>query len=278
MKAGKELLCLMLCMAVCLVFPVNSKSMADTSGNVTAANAAYQYIVGDMDLNREGEVLFYDMTKILSKLFSVPQRVMNLHENTPVRHNVLMDTLWNFCKMDTTLIERNYAAETEYVTYEQFFDALDYFYIDILKRHNISVKTANAYRFSGEIRLAFDDGKLTAIEEERSFPDGRVCVAYDGSVIIAVSPLALPGDLNLSSIKTMRTVTGALYYYSEQEKCLLLQTQDGLRHYDVIGNPACFTEDGISRNQVNEKLLDQQVTLYVTNYKKIPDAVVMIRS
>lgn len=267
----------MLCTALCLISPVNSKSMTDTAGNVTAANAAYQYIVRDMELNREGEVAFYDMTYILSRLFSVSQGDMNIYGNSAVRHTVLMDMLWNFCGMDTTLIERNYAAETEYVTYEQLFDALDYFYFDILKRHGMTLKTANAYRFSEKTQLAFDDGELTAIEGV-SLPDGRVSVTYDGGIIIAVSPLELPCDLNLSSIKEMRTVTGTLYYYSEQEKSLLLQTQDGLKRYEIIGNPACFADDGISRDKVNETLLDKQVTLYLTNYKKTPDAVVMIRS
>ena len=102
----------MLCTALCLISPVNSKSMTDTAGNVTAANAAYQYIVRDMELNREGEVAFYDMTYILSRLFSVSQGDMNIYGNSAVRHTVLMDMLWNFCGMDTTLIERNYAAET----------------------------------------------------------------------------------------------------------------------------------------------------------------------
>ena len=257
--------------------PADSGNIPDAppTRDVTAANAAYQYIVPDMELNGEGEIAFYDMIHILSGLFSVPQKDMNIYSNSAVRHTVLMDLLRIHCGMDIALIERDYAAETEYVTYEQFFDVLDYFYLDILEKHGMTLKTANAYQLSGRTRLAFDDGELKVLENV-SLSDGRVTVTYDKDTIVAVSPLELPYLLNLSSVREMWPVRGSLYYYSEQEGILLLQTQDGIKRYEISGNPLCFAKNGTIQKKINETMLDKTVTLYLTNYKKVPNVVVML--
>lgn len=271
----KQLLCMILCSVFYLSPALGDAGMITADGNIAGENAAYQYIVGDMSLVREGDVAFYDMTYILSKLFLVPQDTLNIYGNSSVRHTVLMDILWNYCGVDTTLIARNYAAETEFVTYEQFFDALDHFYFDIMALHGMTVRTANAYQLSGNTHLAFDDGSIVSIGACQ-IPDGRVTVTCKENTVVELSPIELPADINLSSMSEMRTVDGLLYYYSAQEGTVLLQTDNELKRFDIIENPACFSADGVSRDSVNKEMLDKPVVLYVTSYKKVPDVAVMI--
>ena len=103
-----------------------------------------------------------------------------------------------------------------------------------------------------------------------------VTVTYDGDTIVAVSSLELPYLLSLSSVREMRAVSGSLYYYSEQERALLLQTQEGIKRYEISGNPLCFAKNGTIQKKINETMLDKPVMLYLANYKKVPDVVVMI--
>ncbi len=242
--------------------------------DVTDPNAAYRYIVGETDAEWTGDIFFEDMAYILSKLFDIPRESLGVGSSPKVRHGDFMDLLWR--QADTTLIERNYSAETAYLNYEQFFDALNHFYFDIIQRHGLIAKPASVYRLSGKTHFAFDDGRVITTEEI-SFPDGRATVTCLGDRVIAVSAFETPYDLRFSSIGAMEAVKGRLYYYSQEEKMLLLNTKDGIRRFDIIGNPICFAIDGIERDKLNETMLDKTVTIYVTNHKKMADVVVMIR-
>ncbi len=242
--------------------------------DVTDSNATYRYIVGEMGAEWTGDLFFEDMIHILSKLFDVPKESFGAGDAPKVRHQQFLDILWRLA--DTTLIERNYSNETAYLTYEQFFDALNHFYFDIIKEHDMTASPASVYRLSGKTHYAFDDGRILTTEEI-PFPDGRATVTCLGDQIIEVSGFETPYDLRFSSIGEMRAVKGRLYYYSQEEEILLLKTKEGIQRYDIIGNPICFAVDGIGRDQLNEAMLDKAVTIYVTNHKKIADVAVMIR-
>ncbi len=253
---------------------VNAQEIPAAFPDVTDPNAAYRYIVGQMDAEWTGDILFEDMAHILSRLFDIPRESLGTGVGQKVRHAEFMDLLWR--QADTTLIERNYSAETVYLNYEQFFDALNHFYFEILQRHGITAKPANVYSLSGKTHFAFDDGKILTMEG-LSIPDGRATVTSVEDKVIGVSAFETPYDLRFSSIGELRAVTGRLYYYSQEEKILLLHTKDGICRFDIIGNPICFGIDGIGRDKLNEVMLDQRVTVYVTNHKKMADVVVMIR-
>lgn len=268
----KRILCLLLIVFCCFSYFVGA---AEITGDVTKSNAAYQYIVPESDLNRAGEIYLYDMTYLLSRLFCISEEPMTRFGNSWVRHNVLLDFLNVYCGMDISLVDRDYSKESAYLTYEQFFAVMDCFYFEILKRHGLTAEAADVYSTATGTHIALGSGDIVELPK-LPIADGRAVVTKHDTVIVEISPISLPESIPLSSVHTMRKVSGVLYYDSYQEGMLLLASLSGIHRYDIIKNPVCFAKDGIKRGVLNETMMDQAVTLYVTNHKKVPDVVVMI--
>ncbi len=272
---AKRMICVVL-LSLCFLSALPCLgSAAGTAGDITKSNAAYQYIVEDMKLDRTGEIYLYDMTHLLSRLFLISEEPMTRFGNSWVRHNVLLDFLDVYCGMDISLVDKDYSKESAYLTYEQFFAVMDCFYFEILKRHGMTAEAAEVYATQDGTHIALGNGEIVELGK-LPITDGRAVITKAGSVIVEISPVTLPEYIPLSGIHSMRKVTGTLYYDSYQENTLLLASQAGIRRYDIIRNPVCFAQDGIKRGAVNEIMLDKEVTLYLTNHKKVPDVVIMI--